>query len=206
VAITGQVHLDSYGDAGVVAAVELVNELASSGSAEATGQQLRAAVERILSVDPPSLEMLREADAPRFQKLALSLRDVFEALEGRDVDAAAGQLNDLLSKHPAHPHLAKEQGRWRLHHHPAGLPLVPMWTAICAEAMARMIGAGHERRFGICEASDCDRAYFDVTKNASRRFCSTTCQNRIKAAAFRRRHRRNTTTPSRRKPARHRKD
>jgi predicted RNA-binding Zn ribbon-like protein len=63
-----------------------------------------------------------------------------------------------------------------------------MTTAICAEAMARMIGRGYGDRFGTCEGTDCDRVFFDVSKNASRRFCSTTCQNRIKAAAFRRRH------------------
>jgi predicted RNA-binding Zn ribbon-like protein len=30
--------------------------------------------------------------------------------------------------------------------------------------------------------------FIDVSKNGSRRFCSTTCQNRVKAAAFRGRH------------------
>ena len=62
-----------------------------------------------------------------------------------------------------------------------------MWTSICAEALARMLGAGHGDRFGICDAPGCDRVFFDVSKNASRRFCSTRCQNRVKAAAFRRR-------------------
>ena len=92
-----------------------------------------------------------------------------------------------MAVHPAHPHLAKEQGRWRLHHHPVDAALVPMWTAICAEGIARMIGAGHGDRLGTCEATDCGRVFVDLSKNASRRFCSTTCQNRVKAAAFRRR-------------------
>jgi predicted RNA-binding Zn ribbon-like protein len=29
--------------------------------------------------------------------------------------------------------------------------------------------------------------YVDVSRNGTRRFCSTTCQNRVKAAAFRKR-------------------
>jgi predicted RNA-binding Zn ribbon-like protein len=42
-------------------------------------------------------------------------------------------------------------------------------------------------RVGTCASDDCERAFFDSSRNGSRRFCSTTCQNRVKAAAFRRR-------------------
>jgi predicted RNA-binding Zn ribbon-like protein len=62
-----------------------------------------------------------------------------------------------------------------------------MYSSICAEALARMIDAGFANRFGVCEDDACGRAFFDTSKNASRRFCSTTCQNRIKTAAFRQR-------------------
>ena len=34
-----------------------------------------------------------------------------------------------------------------------------------------------------------ERVYVDTSKNAKRRFCSTACQNRTKAAAFRQRRR-----------------
>jgi predicted RNA-binding Zn ribbon-like protein len=30
--------------------------------------------------------------------------------------------------------------------------------------------------------------YVDTSRNGTRRFCSTTCQNRVKTAAFRSRH------------------
>jgi hypothetical protein len=193
------VQLDSYADTGVLVAAELVNELTRG---DQTGVDRKArilpALARILAVDPPSVAQLRPTDGPGFLALARSLGQVYADLHRSDVDTAAGRLNDLLSKHPAHPHLAKEQGRWRLHHHPMAMALVPMWTAICAEALARMLGAGHADRFGTCEASDCDRVYFDVSKNASRRFCSTTCQNRVKAAAFR--HRRSAPPSRRRTP------
>ena len=62
-----------------------------------------------------------------------------------------------------------------------------MCTSICAEGVARMVGTGHGDRLGTCRSPDCDRVYVDLSKNASRRFCSTVCQNRVKAAAFRRR-------------------
>lgn len=64
-----------------------------------------------------------------------------------------------------------------------------MWTAISADAFARLIADGNHDRVGLCGARNCNRVYFDTSKNRSRRFCSTTCQNRVKAAAFRQRHR-----------------
>jgi hypothetical protein len=183
------VQLDGYADAGVLAAVDLVNEFAAApaGGAPMPTSDAMVTLARILAVDPPSIAQLREGDAPGFVGLAHRLHVIFDDLRAGDVDAAASRLNDLLAKHPAHPHLAKEEGLWRLHHHPVDAALVPMWTSICAEGMARIIGAGHGDRLGTCEAPDCDRVFLDVSKNASRRFCSTTCQNRVKAAAFRHR-------------------
>jgi predicted RNA-binding Zn ribbon-like protein len=181
------VHLDSYGDAGVLAAVELVNALALR---HACGKPIPErttlpAIAQVLAVDPPSVAQLSDDDVPGFIALAHQLRELFDDLHRANVDGAASRLNQLLANFPAHLYLAKEDGGWRLHHHPIDAALVPMWTSICAEAMARMIGAGSADRFGICGATDCDRVFVDVSKNARRRFCSTTCQNRVKAAAFR---------------------
>jgi CGNR zinc finger len=202
--VTGQVNLDGYGNAGVLAAVELVNELvpAPGGSDGQPRERRLTAIARILAVDPPSVARLRERDRSGFLGLASDLGRVFRDLHEGDIDAAASRLNDLLSKYPAHPHLAKEHGRWRLHHHPADIALVPMWSSICAEGMARMIGAGYGDRFGSCEAPGCGRVFFDISRNASRRFCSTTCQNRVKAAAFRLRQGSGSGRSSRRRPKR----
>jgi predicted RNA-binding Zn ribbon-like protein len=40
-------------------------------------------------------------------------------------------------------------------------------------------------RIGVCAAPACDRVYVDNSRNNQKRFCSTTCQNRVKTAAFR---------------------
>ena len=186
--VTGQVKLDSYKEAGLLAAAELVNELAPEPARDAlSAREAVAALSRILAVDPPSVAALTQTHVPSFIVLAQRLRDVFADLRRRDVDAAAATLNELLASHPAHPHLAKERGVWRLHHHPQEAPLVPMWTAICAAGLAEMIGDGGAQRLGTCERADCGRVYIDVSKNASRRFCSLTCQNRVKVATFRER-------------------
>lgn len=187
--VTGQVELDSYVDAGVLTSVDLVNGLAIGFAHGRPVPQTdpRAVIATVLAVDPPSLAMFTDADRPGIVALAHELREAFVELSDDRIDDAATRLNDLLAAHPAHPHLAKENGEWRLHHHPVDAALVPMCTAICAEGMARMVGMGHAERLGTCAAPDCDRVFIDVSKNASRRFCSTTCQNRVKAAAFRQR-------------------
>ena len=130
-----------------------------------------------------ALLLLLQADAKILQEV-----DYANAKDRPQLhDAAARRLNALLARHPASPHLAKEDGIWRLHHHPADAPLLPMWTSICAEALARMIGAQAAHRLGVCNATNCDRVFADTTRNASRRFCSVACQNRTKTAAFRQR-------------------
>src|SRR5215470_9830892 len=168
--MTGQVHLDSYADTGVFVSLALVNQLARGGPIPPS--RVFPALTRILASDPQSLAQLAPSHTPAFLALARRLRGVFDALDGGDVDTAATRLNDLLAGHSAHPYLAVEGGRWRLHHHPADAALVPMWTAICAEALARMVGAGHAERLGTCERDGCGRVFVDVTRNASRRFCS----------------------------------
>jgi hypothetical protein len=178
--VTSQIYLDSYIDAGVITAMALANELTQPEL-----EDPKAIAAGILAFDPPSLAMLRPKDVPGFMTLARRLWEMFVHLDDEDVDAAAEQLNSMLAAHPAHPYLAKEDGRWRMHHHAADAPLVPMYTSICAEAMARMIGGGYAERFGICDASNCNRVFFDNSKNGTRRFCSVTCQNRVKTAAFR---------------------
>jgi len=62
------------------------------------------------------------------------------------------------------------------------------WAAGCATGLAIVLGSEHYDRLGVCTAPHCDRVYVDTSRNRHRRFCSTACQNRVKAAAFRERH------------------
>jgi predicted RNA-binding Zn ribbon-like protein len=184
--VTGKVKLDSYRDAGILVSIELVNELVVDRPEEQAPRVLK----RILAVDAGSVAALRPVHAKGFTGLARELHRVFMDLAGGALDTAAARLNRLLAKHPAHPHLAKEGGRWRLHHHPENAPLLSMWAAICAEGLASMISTDKASRLGICERVECGRAYVDLTRNGSRRFCCLNCQNRMKVAAFRARARR----------------
>jgi predicted RNA-binding Zn ribbon-like protein len=178
--VTGQDRLTSDNDVGARTAVTLVNARPALRSGDAL-----AALRVALAVDPGSVRALRRVDVPGFAALADRLGEVFADLTRGDVDRAAERLNDLLAAHPARPHLAKEAGRWRLHHHPVDADVVSMWTSICAEGLSRIVGADDADRLGTCAAPGCGRVFLDVSRNGSRRFCSTTCQNRVKAAAYR---------------------
>jgi predicted RNA-binding Zn ribbon-like protein len=176
----------SYSDAGVFVAIGLVNDLAVTGR---RGRDALDAISSILEFDPPTHDRLRPRHVPGFVALAATLHDIVRWLDGGDLDAAAQRLNELLADHPANPHLAKENGQWQLHHHPATLDLVPMYTSICAEILARLVGTGASHRLGLCAEPACGRAYLDQSRNSSRRYCSLPCQNRAKTAAFRARQR-----------------
>ena len=52
-------------------------------------------------------------------------------------------------------------------------------------AMIDVIRADELSRFGICAADDCEDVVLDLSRNRSRRFCSTTCGNREAVAAYR---------------------
>lgn len=176
---------DSYTDTGVFVAVDLANRLVIRPD----DRPPLTVLAHILAADPSSVQQLRDLHVPEFLHLAQNLLAVFVDLDARHEDDAAARLNTLLAVHPAHPHLAKEGGRWRMHHHPGDAPLVPMWSSICAEALGRLVAAGHGDRVGVCADARCGRAFVDSSRNGSRRFCSTTCQNRAKTAALRRRRR-----------------
>ena len=140
---------------------------------------------RILAVDPPSRGPARRSRRARLHRpRPAGCAPSSTSCAGGDVDARGDHDSTRCSPitRPTRT-WPRRHGRWRLHHHPVDADLVPMWTSICAEGLARMIGAGHADRLGTCAGPECDRVFVDLSKNASRRFCSTTCQNRVKAAA-----------------------
>lgn len=199
--ITGQAHFASHLAARVEVAVVLVNALAT---AQAHGREVKPAA------DPDELrdragQALREAGAQEddldadeavgLQQLAARLREVFAALDDGREDDAAEVLNLLLARSAARPHLHRHPPEpWHLHFHRPEAGLVQGWSAGCATGLAYVLGSGHAASLGICAAPSCDRVFIDVSRNGLRRFCSTLCQNRVKAAAHRARGKPKSTT------------
>ena len=118
--------------------------------------------------------------------VAAELRGVFEAVSAGSIDEAARQVNSLLIRTGARPELERHDGQsWHLHYHTADNSLPNGWAAGCATGLAVVLGGSRYDRLGVCTAPRCDRVYVDTSRNGTRRYCCTSCQNRVKTAAFR---------------------
>ena len=117
---------------------------------------------------------------------AVRLRGVFERVARGDERGAVRLLNALLLETGARPQLDRlPGGGWHVHFHGSDDSLATGWSAGCATGLALAIGSDLAGRLGTCAAERCDRVFVDTSRNGTRRFCSTACQNRTKAAAFR---------------------
>jgi predicted RNA-binding Zn ribbon-like protein len=118
--------------------------------------------------------------------VAAELRGVFEAVSTGAIDDAATKVNALLIRTGARPELERHDGQaWHLHFHAADDSLPNGWAAGCATGLAVVLGGSQSDRLGVCTAPRCDRVYVDTSRNGTRRYCSTSCQNRVKTAIFR---------------------
>jgi predicted RNA-binding Zn ribbon-like protein len=185
------VDFTSHVETIVTAAVNLVNAV-TPGEAhgrefdQPAGGQLRRAIGEALRAGRPQAPDVTEQDANDLTAVAGWLRVVFDAVSSGDLDAAALTLNALLAETGAHPQLDRHDDEpWHLHFHGKTDTLAQGWAAGCVTGLAIFLGTEMHDRLGICTAARCDRVYVDVSRNGTRRFCSTTCQNRVKAAAFR---------------------
>jgi len=125
-------------------------------------------------------------DLDSLRGLRTELRAFFVACSEGDGEDAAAQLNALLIRTGARPALERHDSEpWHLHFHAADTSLPNGWAAGCATGLAVVLGGDHQDRLGVCTAPRCDRVYVDTSRNATRRYCSTSCQNRVKTAAFR---------------------
>lgn len=182
-------NFNSHSDAVVKVAVGLVNSLTPG---ERRGRPLpppadpAAAATEGLRTGYPDHRPATEAEGAELAEVAQRLRAVFEAVAAGDVDAAAGRVNALLEETRARPTLQRHDGEpWHLHFHGPGGTMAGDWAASCATGLALVLGSEFHDRLGVCTAPHCDRVYVDVSRNGTRRFCSTACQNRVKTAAFR---------------------
>ncbi|MFB9904013.1 CGNR zinc finger domain-containing protein [Allokutzneria oryzae] len=120
--------------------------------------------------------------------LASDLRAVIEALVGDDHDSAARTLNRLLVASHARPRLHRDGDEpWHLTFDPPDADFVQRWTAGLAVSFAAVLGDDSAQRLGLCAAPRCDRVFIDASQARSKRFCGVACQNRVKAAAYRKR-------------------
>jgi predicted RNA-binding Zn ribbon-like protein len=194
------VNFDSYTDRVVGTAVALVNALtpgedggravdlagypASGPGGGAVSDVVRQRCHLIVG------RPVTAAEAAELVALAGRLRPVFEAAEAGEPDRVATLANALLRDYRAAPELSRHDGEpWHLHYRSTAAGLATEWGAGCAVGLAVVLDGQATGRLGVCRAGCCDRVFVDVSRNASRRFCSEACLNRTKVAAFRARSR-----------------
>nr|WP_179660962.1 CGNR zinc finger domain-containing protein [Nocardioides panzhihuensis] len=188
--VTGQIHFDSHVHTVTEQACKLVNALTAghdgTHAVEPPPRGQRAGVVQSLLTRPDYEPQVDDGAADGMVALAGSLRVVFEAAANGDLDTAATQVNALMREMGSVPQLDRARGGgWALHFHGRDPGLVVGWGAGIAAGLALAIGSDLAGRLGVCQADPCDRVFVDTSKNAGRRFCSTRCQSRIKAAAHR---------------------
>ena len=119
-----------------------------------------------------------------------ALRPVLRELLTVDRDRAAELVNAMLADADALPQLERHDGLdWHIHAVPRDAPLDRRVVVESAMAMVDVIRADELSRLSVCADGRCGGLVLDLSRNRSRRFCSTVCANRSAVAAYRARAR-----------------
>ncbi|MDT0345581.1 CGNR zinc finger domain-containing protein [Streptomyces litchfieldiae] len=134
------------------------------------------------------IDALGERDLKAVRELRESFADIFAAPSDR---AAAERINALVAAAGTTPQLTDHDGHdWHVHYFAPGASVADHLAADCGMALAFIVVAGERRRLRRCAAPGCGRAFVDLSRNRSRRYCSNrTCGNRLHVAAYRARQR-----------------
>jgi predicted RNA-binding Zn ribbon-like protein len=164
--------------AALMAAVALVNSAAEPDTLTTPAQLDAFLAEHGYSGRP-------RADAADLESVR-ALRGPLRELLTADRDEAVHLANRMLAGHDVRPQLVRHDG-WDYHLHVVApdAPLADQIAVETAMAMGDVIRAGEQSRLSVCADPVCGGLVLDLSRNRSRRFCSTACGNRVAAAAYR---------------------
>jgi predicted RNA-binding Zn ribbon-like protein len=115
-----------------------------------------------------------------------ALRPLLRDLLTSNREHAVELVNAMLAEAGALPQLVRhEPFDWHVHAVSVDAPLVTRITVETAMAMVDVIRSDEMSRLGVCADDDCEGLVLDLSRNRSRRFCSTTCGSRNAVAAYR---------------------
>ncbi len=114
------------------------------------------------------------------------LRPQLRELLLADRDDMVGLVNAVFAESRALPRLVRHHGwDWHLHLVDPDRPLSTRIAVETAMAVVDLLRADELARISTCAADGCAGVVADLSRNRSRRFCSTTCGNRTAVAAYR---------------------
>ena len=127
----------------------------------------------------------RRCDAEELAQVR-ALRPRLRRLWEVDEDGVVEIVNGMLRDARALPQLvAHDDWGYHLHATTADVPLADRMAVEAAMAFVDVVRQGELDRLRVCEAGSCEDVLVDLSKNRSRRYCSTSCGNRVNVAAFR---------------------
>ena len=165
------------------AVVDLVNTVPEENTADGLAD-VASLADFVRTHEFSDVGVLSERDLAAVRKVRDLFAGVFAASDAR---TAAGLINDLVAAAGTTPRLTDHDGYdWHVHYFAPGASVADHLAADCGMALAFFVVAGEQERLRRCEAPDCGRAFVDLSRNRSRRYCdSRTCGNRLHVAAYR---------------------
>ncbi|MEU1531630.1 CGNR zinc finger domain-containing protein [Streptomyces fagopyri] len=163
--------------------VDLVNTAPEDDTADGLAN-VPALADFVRKHEISDVGVLSEQDLAAVRGVRARFAGVFAADEPR---IAAGLINELVAAAGTTPRLTDHDGYdWHVHYFAPGASVADHLAADCGMALAFFVVAGEQDRLRRCEAPDCRRAFVDLSRNRSRRYCdSRTCGNRLHVAAYR---------------------
>jgi predicted RNA-binding Zn ribbon-like protein len=128
-----------------------------------------------------------ETDARSDNNVVQTADTLYPLFDTPDAAALVDRMNEVLDLSEVRPALIREGDR-----------IAEGWItdtpdrllAACTLTLHHhLLAWGDGHRLGLCEGLRCADVYADLSSAGRRRFCSTTCQNRSRVAAFRARRR-----------------
>lgn len=131
----------------------------------------------------------RDRDRAELEGVRAARAELYALLTASRDDAVA-LVNKMLATAGAVPQLVRHDvWDWHVHAVTPDRDLATRIKVEAAMAMIDVIRADEMSRLGVCADDDCRGVVLDLSRNRSKRFCSTTCGNRNAVAAYRARQR-----------------
>jgi len=181
------------------AAFGVITDLVNTSRARARGADLLDDPTTIDRISEQTVSYSPEHTGAEDVELRQLRHRLEEFLRNEDTQERISLVNSLLLAAGSVPQLATHVADETPHFHYTmeDASFSSKITALCAMGLARLLASQSEHRFRVCEGTDCEKVFIDVSKNASRRYCdSQTCGNRLHAARYRARRGSQADTPA----------